>query len=102
MRATGLLIDAHEKQGLGPGLLFGPGTTGKPSAATIAAVSNELPILLRRAMDMVEAERELAIKLADRLVEHKILSDTEVAEFLDDGSPDPKKLEMPEVSKDAA
>jgi ATP-dependent Zn protease len=100
--ATRLLIDAHEKQGLGQSLLFGPAATGKPSAATIAAVSNELPMLLRRAVDMVEAERELAIKLADRLVEHKILSGTEVAAFLDEGLPDPQKLEMPEVSRDAA
>src|SRR5690606_9442215 len=72
--ATRLRIDAHEEEGLGQSLLFGPAATGKPSAATIAAVSTELPMLLRRAMDMVEAERELAIKLADRLVEHKILS----------------------------
>ena len=102
VEATRLLIDAHEKQGLGQSLLFGPVATGKPSAATIAAVSNELPILLRRAIGMVETESELAIMLAERLVEHKVLSGTEIAKLLDDGPPDPKELEVPELSRNAA
>ncbi|MVS97905.1 AAA family ATPase [Devosia sp. L53-10-65] len=97
--ATRLLIDAHEKQGLGQSLLFGPAATGKPSAVTISAVANELPILLRRAMGMVEAERELAIMLAERLAEFKVLSGAEVIKLLGAGPLDAMKLETKRMSR---
>lgn len=93
--ATRLLIDAHEKQGLGQGLIFGPIASGKPSAATIAAVSSELPMLLNRAVGILEAEREPARLLAERLTKIKVMHGTDVARALGARPSQADKLETP-------
>lgn len=83
--ATRLLIDAYERQGLGRGLLYGPAVSKTPSTVTIKAVASDLAALLDRAVAMLQAERDLAIKLAGHLTTAKILSGDQVAAFLDAG-----------------
>ncbi|SFV38563.1 Peptidase family M41 [Devosia crocina] len=83
--ATRLLIDAYERQGLGQGLLYGPAVSKMPSTVTIKAVASDLTALLDRAVAMLQAERDLAIKLAGHLITAKILSGDQVGAFLDAG-----------------
>lgn len=80
--ATRLLVAAYEQQGLGETLVYAPVTTGRPSAKTVAAVSEELHHLLQRAIGMLKTESDLAIKLAKRLVEAKVLTGAEVSSLL--------------------
>lgn len=80
--ATRLMVAAYEQQGLGESLVYAPVTAGRPSAKTVAAVSAELQHLLQRAMGMLETESDLAIKLAQRLVEAKVLTGAEVSSLL--------------------
>lgn len=79
--ATELVLAAHERQGLRDSLVFAP-VLGIRSAATFRAVNAELRRLLKRAMDIVEADRELVLQLTDRLIEERVLSGGDVASAL--------------------
>ncbi|MET0436248.1 MAG: AAA family ATPase [Devosia sp.] len=85
--ATRMLIDAYERQGLGQGLLYGPATSRMPSSVTIKAVSADLAALLERAVAMLKAESDLAIKLAEHLAAAKVLSGEQVKAFFDASLP---------------
>lgn len=80
--ATRLLLAAFERQGLGESLIFAPALVGKPSDLTASAVAEDLRCLLARAIAVIEADRDLALKLADRLIESKVLAGDEVAKIL--------------------
>ena len=98
--ATRLLIDAYERQGLGRGLLYGPAVSKMPSTGTIKAVASDLAALLDRAVAMLQAERDLAIKFAGYLTTAKILSGDQVAAFLDAGLSGNKQREPIQEARD--
>lgn len=79
--ATELVLAAHERQGLRDSLVFAP-VLGIRSADTFRAVNAELRRLLKRAMDIVEADRDLAVYLADRLIEERVLSGDDIVSVL--------------------
>src|SRR5690606_25942897 len=79
--ATTILLNAHERQGLREDLVFAPAFNIR-SAATLKAVNAELGRLLDRAIAIVEADRDLTLRLADRLIAEKLLSGKEVVEIL--------------------
>ncbi len=76
--AAELVLAAHERQGLRDSLVFAP-VLGIRSAATFRAANAELRRLLNRTIDIVEADRELVLYLADRLIEERVLSGGDVA-----------------------
>lgn len=76
--ATELLIAAHERQGLRDSLVFAPALAFR-RADTFAAVNAELRRLLKRAMAIVEADRDLVLQLADRLIAERVLSGEDMA-----------------------
>jgi hypothetical protein len=80
--ATAMILAAHECQGLRGNLVFVP-ALGIRSAGTFAAVNAELRRQLNRAIAMVEADRDILLELAQRLIEEKVLSGDDVAEALD-------------------
>lgn len=86
--ATKLLLAAHDHQGLHGSLLFMPAVAPRPSRETIQAVSDELQRLLARAVGMVEAERDLALEFADRLMQARVLSGEAVSAILGPPSSD--------------
>lgn len=79
--ATELLMAAYERQGLRDSLVFAPALSFR-RADTFAAVNAELRRLLKRAMAIVEADRDLVLQLADSLIAERVLSGEEVADKL--------------------
>lgn len=77
-RATMLLIEAHEKQGLceelAVGSAFGPILPG----TVRAEVNAELKRQLERAMAIVKQNQKTTSKLADHLVEQRVLVDSQI------------------------
>lgn len=80
--ATNLLVGAYDRQGLRDSLVFMPAVTPRPSPETIKSVSNDLERLLGRAIGIVKTERCLALELADRLMQAKVLSGEAVSALL--------------------
>ena len=80
--ATRVLLAAHERQGMGDTLLFVPAISARPGTATVNAVAADLQNLLERAMEILNAERDLAFTLVDRLISARVLSGAEVAGIL--------------------
>jgi len=68
-------------QGLRDSLVYVP-VLGIRSPDTFRAVNAELRRLLKRAIDIVEADRELVLYLADRLIEEKVLSGDDILSAL--------------------
>jgi len=86
--ATQILLDAHERQGLGKTLVAMPiRTTHAP--ALLAAVNTELKEALARALALVEAERERLSELVERLLEARVLTGGEAMTILGSAPPDP-------------
>lgn len=79
--ATELVLAAHQRQGLRDSLVFAP-VLGIRSTATFRVVNAELHRLLKRAMVIVEADRDLAVYLADRLIEERVLSGNDIVSVL--------------------
>lgn len=75
--ATQLLVDAIERQGLGDTLVYVP-EVRLQSAKLSQMVDAHLRRLLQRAISIVEADRDLAQLLAERLASEKMLSGREV------------------------
>lgn len=84
--ATAMLLSAHERQGLRDSLVFAPALGVRPSG-TFAAINTELRRQLQRAMAMVEADRDIVLELAERLIVEKVLSGDDVMRTLDRRSP---------------
>ncbi|MCF1742050.1 AAA family ATPase [Paradevosia shaoguanensis] len=82
--ATRILLAAYERQGLNDSLLYMPAISTRPDPSIVTAVAKDLRHLLDRAITMVNAERELAYDLADRLIASRILTGKEVADCLGD------------------
>ena len=83
--ATRILLAAHERQGLTDNLLYMPAAGSRSDPSMVTAVAKELRDLLDRASAMINAERELAYELADRLVVSRVLTGKEVADCLGEG-----------------
>lgn len=79
--ATTILLDAIERQGLLGTLVHLP-ERGIRRPEVMDAVDAQLSTLLKRAIAIVEIERELAIKLAERLIVERILSGIDIAKAL--------------------
>ena len=79
--ATMILRAAIERQGLGNSLVYVP-NIGAGSVDLRKAIDEQLQTLLRRAIVIVEADRVLVLKLADRLVAEKMLTGAEITEVL--------------------
>lgn len=78
-RATAMLVDAIDRQGLGARLAYRPAllpVTGGPD------IEAHLSRLLERAIDIVGANREAAVRLANRLLQQRFLSQPEIAHLL--------------------
>lgn len=83
--ATELLLAAHERQGLRDSLVFVSALGNRPPE-TLDAVNAELRRLLKRAQAIIDADRDLVLSLADRLIEERVLAGTEIASALLGGS----------------
>ena len=99
--ATRLLIDAYARQGLSTGLLYGPAVSTRPNPSTVSAVETELSRLLARAVGMIEADRDLALKLADRLIAARVLTGADVARILGNQSETSQSAELAALSSPA-
>jgi ATP-dependent Zn protease len=82
--ATTILLNAIERQGLRGTLVHLP-DRGIHRADVVELVDAQLNVLLKRAIAIVEGDRKLAIKLADRLIRERILSGADIAGALDVG-----------------
>lgn len=80
-KATKLLLGAWERQGLRESLAFVP-AFGIRSAAALNAVNGELKEALDRAIAIVQADRDLTLHLAERLIVDRVLSGNVLAELL--------------------
>jgi ATP-dependent Zn protease len=80
-QATSMLRNALERQGLGKGLAHMP-ELGLRQTGVADLVEEQLGRLLKRAVAILEADRALALSLADRLIAERILSGAEVAHAL--------------------
>ncbi|MEO8756972.1 MAG: hypothetical protein ABI398_04365, partial [Devosia sp.] len=88
--ATSILLSAIERQGLRGGLVYMP-AMGMRRSEVMTLVEAQLTRLLKRSIAIVEADRKLAIKLAERLIEERILSGVDIASALDAGLQEPKR-----------
>ena len=88
--ATTILLNAIERQGLRGALVHMP-EIGIRRSEVMALVDAQLARLLKRAIALVEADRQLAIKLAERLIEQRILSGVDIASALDAGPETPQE-----------
>jgi ATP-dependent Zn protease len=79
--ATAFLLNAIERQGLRGGLVYMP-EIGMRRADMITTVEAQLARLLKRAMSIIEADRKLAIELAERLISERILSEADITNAL--------------------
>jgi cell division protease FtsH len=86
-QATTMLLAARDKQGLGTSLIYAPALGSRPDAAAIAEVTDDLELLLARAVAMIETESALPRKLARHLARHKMLTGSELAALLGPGLP---------------
>jgi hypothetical protein len=89
--ATTILLNAIERQGLRGSLVHLP-ERGIRRSEVMAAVDAQLNTLLRRAIGIVEADSQLAGKLAERLIAERILSGADIAGALAAG---PALSELP-------
>lgn len=80
-RATMLLIEAHEKQGLCEELAVGPAFGPILRGTVRAEVNAELKRQLERAMDIVRRERNVVMAFAERLIKVKFIVETEIEEI---------------------
>lgn len=80
-RATSMLRNALERQGLGKGLAHVP-ELGTRRAGLAATVEARLDQLLKRALAIIDTDRMLALALADRLLTERILLAEDVARGL--------------------
>ena len=83
--ATAILLNAVERQGLRGSLVHRSDVWGRRSGI-MELVDAQLKTLLKRAIAIVEAERQLAIKLAERLIVERILSGADVSSALEAGT----------------
>ncbi|MBU2533623.1 MAG: AAA family ATPase, partial [Alphaproteobacteria bacterium] len=88
--ATELLRAALERQGLGNSLVHVP-NVGAGSVDVRKAVDEQLQRLLKRAVDIVAADRALVLNLAERLVAEKMLSGAEIEKALGEEAALPSK-----------
>lgn len=89
--ATDLLIAAHNRQGLRENLVYLPQAEVDPTSHE--TLNAELHRQLKRALELVEADREILLKLAMRLAEEKVLTGDDVAQALESTSPTLKRQE---------
>ncbi|HWV21958.1 MAG TPA: hypothetical protein VN036_13105, partial [Devosia sp.] len=88
--ATQMLLDAHERQGLGKTLVAVPAKTIH-APALLATVNTELQNALARAIVLVEAERERLYELVERLLEARVLTGGEATAILGPAPPDTRR-----------
>jgi cell division protease FtsH len=86
-RATSLLLDAYERQGLGATLVASP-NFGIRHPDLIKSVDDELKRLLDRAIAILEDNRSAVMELVQRLIDERVLSGADVAEVLSSGAGD--------------
>lgn len=86
--ATAMILSAYERQGLRDTLVFAPALGIRP-AGTFAAVNAELRRQLKRAISLVEADRDILLELAQRLIVEKVLSGGDVVAALSAAPPQP-------------
>lgn len=86
--ATQVLLDAHERQGLGKTLVAMPVRTIH-SPTLLAAVNTELQDALTRAIALVEAERDRLSEMVERLLDSRVLTGSEAMAILGPAPPDP-------------
>lgn len=89
--ATELLIAAHNRQGLRDNLVYLPQTEMDP--ASHETLNAELHRQLKRALDLLQADREILLTLAARLGNEKVLSGDDVAQALGSTAPPPERRE---------
>ena len=89
--ATDLLIAAHNRQGLRENLVYLPQAEVDPTSHE--KLNAELHRQLKRALELVEADREILLKLAMRLAEEKVLTGDDVAKALESTSTTLKRQE---------
>lgn len=82
--ATSILLSAIERQGLRGGLVYMP-EMGMRRSEVMTIIEAELTRLLKRAIAIVEADSQLAIKLAERFIEERILNGDDIVSTLDTG-----------------
>ena len=78
-RATKLLLDAHESQGLRGDLVYRPVLGSSGHEHTAESIAAELNRQLNRASAIFAADRVVVLALAERLVAEKVLAGNEVA-----------------------
>ncbi|WP_395822258.1 AAA family ATPase [Devosia sp.] len=88
--ATTILLNAIERQGLRGGLVYMPEMGIRRSEVT-TIIEAQLNRLLKRAIAIIETDRQIAIKLAERLIEERILSGVDIASALDAGLETPQE-----------
>lgn len=89
--ATAILLNAIERQGLRGGLIYMP-RMGMRRYDMMTIVEAQLTRLLKRAIAIIEADRQFAIKLAEQLIEERILSGADIAGTLDAGTATARSL----------
>ena len=88
--ATTILLNAIERQGLRGALIHMP-EMGMRRSEVMMTVEAQLTRLLKRAIAIVEADRQLAIELAERLIEERILRGVDIARALEAGPRTPQE-----------
>lgn len=78
-RATAMLTDALDRQGLGSSLAYRPRLLPRTGQGEL---ETHLSRLLDRAIDIIRLDRDIAIKLANRLLAQRVLSAAEIAHVL--------------------
>ncbi|RYG87798.1 MAG: hypothetical protein EON59_06400 [Alphaproteobacteria bacterium] len=89
-RATTMLADALNRQGLGARLAYKPTRLAGIGQPDLEA---HLSRLLKRAIDIIGDNRDAALKLANRLLDQRILTGADVAEVL--GQPAKTRMRLP-------
>lgn len=82
LRATELLLAARLTQGLGDSLVSHALAKMTAPPALLSEIDSELQTALNRAKAIIEADREVIISLADRLISEKFLKGDEIAAAL--------------------
>jgi hypothetical protein len=78
-RATAMLADALDRQGLGSSLAYRPRLLPHAGHAELEA---HLSRLLDRAIDIIRLDQDIALRLANRLLAQRVLSAAEIAYVL--------------------
>ena len=80
--ATERLLAARDRLGLYDELVYAP-ALGARSSTSRTVIEPELQRLLKRAITMIKADREVVLVLAERLITEKVLTGADIYQVLD-------------------